>query len=254
MSDEIAVRTHYFTTEDGIRLAWHEVGAGRPVVLIHGLFSSANINWIKYGHARMLAEAGFRVIMPDLRAHGMSDQPHDPVAYPPDVLADDGFALIRHLGLTDYDLGGYSLGGRTVLRMLVRGGAPRRAMILGMGLAGMLDTGHRVSHFRHVLTHFGQHPQGSEAWRAEAFLKTSGGDPVASLHLLGSFVDTTEAALRSIPQPVAVICGTEDEDNGSAAALADLLQQGRHIAIPGNHMNAVTRPDMGRAMRDFLLA
>jgi hypothetical protein len=29
------------------------------------------------------------------------------------VLADDGLALIGHLGLGGYDLGGYSLGGRT---------------------------------------------------------------------------------------------------------------------------------------------
>jgi pimeloyl-ACP methyl ester carboxylesterase len=38
--------------------------------------------------------------MPDLRAHGESAKPHDPAAYPPDILADDGFALIEHLGLT----------------------------------------------------------------------------------------------------------------------------------------------------------
>ena len=42
----------------------------------------------------------------------------------PDVLARDGLALIAHLGLTDYDLGGYSLGARTTVRMLV---ARRRA-------------------------------------------------------------------------------------------------------------------------------
>lgn len=251
--------THFFTAADGARLAWHEVGPetgqARPLVLIHGLFSSANVNWIKYGHARLLAEAGFRVIMPDLRAHGDSAAPHDPAAYPPDVLADDAVALIRHLGLTDYDLGGYSLGGRTVLRMMIRGGvSPRRAMVLGMGLAGMLDTGHRAAFFREVLSHLGHHAQGSEAWRAEAFFKTTGGDATALIGLLGSFVDSHEAELKAIPYPTAVICGTEDQDNGSAEALARLLPQGRYIPMPGNHMNAVAKPEMGRTMRDFLLA
>jgi len=49
-------------------------------------------------------------------------QSHDPAAYPPDVLADDGLALVEHLGLGDgdYDLGGYSLGARIVVRMLAR--------------------------------------------------------------------------------------------------------------------------------------
>jgi pimeloyl-ACP methyl ester carboxylesterase len=115
---------HHFTAADGTGLAWHELGEGRPVVLLHGLFSDAFTNWLRYGHAAAIATKGFRVIMPDLRAHGQSGKPHDPAFYPPDILADDGLALIAHLGLTDYDLGGYSLGARTNVRMVVRGAAP----------------------------------------------------------------------------------------------------------------------------------
>ena len=96
----------HFTARDGTRLAWRETGQGRPLVLIHGYFSNAFVNWIRYGHAATIAAAGFRVIMTDLRAHGDSDKPHDPGAYNPDVLADDGFDLVAHLGLTDYDLAG----------------------------------------------------------------------------------------------------------------------------------------------------
>ncbi|HEX8062153.1 MAG TPA: alpha/beta fold hydrolase, partial [Allosphingosinicella sp.] len=102
--------THRFTASDGVGLAWHELGEGRAVVLLHGLFSSADMNWIRFGHAAEIASRGFRVIMPDLRAHGESDAPHDEASYPPDILARDGFELIAHLALTDYDLGGYSLG------------------------------------------------------------------------------------------------------------------------------------------------
>ena len=115
---------HHFTAADGTDLAWHELGEGRPVVLLHGLFSDAFTNWLRYGHAAAIAAQGFRVIMPDLRAHGLSGKPHDPACYPPDILADDGLALIAHLGLADYDLGGYSLGARTSVRMVVRGAAP----------------------------------------------------------------------------------------------------------------------------------
>ena len=47
------------------------------------------------------------------------------------VLADDGLALIEHLGLGpgEYDLGGYSAGGRVVVRMLARGAEPGRAIV-----------------------------------------------------------------------------------------------------------------------------
>jgi pimeloyl-ACP methyl ester carboxylesterase len=166
---DIPVR--YFLGGDGARLAYHEMGEGRALVLIHGFFSTALVNWVRYGHAAKIAARGYRVIMPDLRGHGASARPHDPAAYPPDVLADDGFALIEHLGLTDYDLGGYSLGGRTTLRMLVRGAAPRRAIVAGMGLEGMLHTGGRGTYFRRVLEHPGSFARGSSEWMTEAFSK-----------------------------------------------------------------------------------
>jgi pimeloyl-ACP methyl ester carboxylesterase len=246
------IESNKFLTADGVEIAWRETGEGRPLVLIHGYFSEAHTNWIKYGHAALLAEAGFRVIMPDLRAHGLSGKPHDLTLYPKDILADDQFALIDQLGLTDFDLGGYSLGGRTVARMLERGCRPGRAIISGMGLQGLTSTEKRGDHFRHIIDNLGSHQRGSPAWMAEAFLKTTGGDPVALRHILETFVDTSEAALRAIDTPVAVICGAEDDDNGSAAALADMLPRGKLATVPGNHMSAVVKPELGEAMLQAL--
>ena len=39
------VTTERFATFDGIELAFHRLGQGRPVVLLHGLFSDARTNW-----------------------------------------------------------------------------------------------------------------------------------------------------------------------------------------------------------------
>ncbi len=246
------IATHTFEAADGVQLAWRETGEGRPLVLIHGYFSEADTNWIKFGHATALAEAGYRVIMPDLRAHGLSAKPHDPTLYPKDILADDQFALIGHLGLTDFDLGGYSLGGRTVARMLARGCKPGRAIISGMGLEGLTSTGKRGDHFRHILDNLGHHEKGSPEWMAEAFLKTTGGDPVALRLIIETFVDTSEEQLRAFDVPIAVICGAEDQDNGWAAALAELLPHGKLFTVPGNHMSAVVKPELGQAMVEAL--
>jgi pimeloyl-ACP methyl ester carboxylesterase len=255
-SSPIDPPVQYFASFDGERMAYREIGpqggGGRPIVLIHGFFSTAQVNWIRYGHAARLAALGYRVIMPDLRGHGDSAKPHDAAAYPPDALADDGFALIAHLGLTDYDLGGYSLGGRTTLRMLARGAAPARAILGGMGLDGIVDTAGRGGHFRNILTNLGSFARGSNEWMAEAFLKTVGGDPVALLHVLETFVDTPLASLAAIDVPVLVVAGIDDHDNGSAQALADALPRGVHAAVPGNHMSAVTRPELGAAIAAFL--
>jgi pimeloyl-ACP methyl ester carboxylesterase len=246
------IRTSCFAAPDGIPLAIHERGEGRPLLLLHGFFSESDTNWIKYGHATLLANAGYRVIMQDLRAHGQSGKPHDPASYPKDVLADDALAMIAHLGLKDYDLGGYSLGARTVARMLVRGARPARAIVAGMGFEGLTNTGHRTDHFRHILDHIGEHPRGSPEWMAEAFLKTTGGDPTALRQIIETFMDTSEDQLRGFELPIGVICGAEDEDNGSAAKLASILPQGELITVPGNHMSAVVKPDLGTAMLEFL--
>jgi pimeloyl-ACP methyl ester carboxylesterase len=247
-------RTDRFESFDGVRLAWHELGEGRPVMLIHGYFSDAKTNWIRYGHAAAVAARGFRVIMPDLRGHGESDRPHDAAAYPPDALAKDGHALIAHLGLTDYDLGGYSLGARTTSRMLATGATPGRVIFSGMGLEGLLHTGRRQDHFRNILTRLGQHERGSPEWLAEAFLKTTGGDPVALLGVLDTFVDTPAETVVGFVQPALVVSGAEDFDNGSAAALADALPHARYVEVPGGHMSAVTKPELGQAIADFLSA
>lgn len=246
------METHAFTASDGAELIWHQLGEGSPVLLLHGLFSNADMNWIRFGHAAEIAGRGFRVIMPDLRAHGQSAAPHDEASYPPDILAQDGLQLIAHLGLTDYDLGGYSLGARTAVRMAIMGARPRRLIVAGMGLRGLLHTGSRSDHFRNVLTGIGTHKRGSNEWLAAAFLKTTGGDPEALLPLLGSFVDSTEVELRALTMPALVLSGIDDQDNGPAGELADLLPEGRFVEVPGNHMSCVTSVELGRAIADFL--
>ena len=245
---------HHFRARDGLELAFREMGVGRPCILIHGYFSTAMVNWVRYGHAAKIAANGYRVVMPDLRGHGDSSKPHDVAFYPRDVLADDGLALVEHLELTDYDLGGYSLGARTTVRMLARGATPKRAIVAGMGLEGILHTGGRGGHFRNILTNLGKHKPGSAEWMAEAFMKTVGGDPVALLNVLNTFEDTPRETLTRIDIPTLVLTGAEDDDNGSAEALSAALPKGRYVVVPGNHMSAVTKPELGTAIAAFLTA
>ncbi len=246
--------TRFLDSFDGVRLAWRELGEGAPVVLLHGFLSDARTNWIKYGHAATIAARGFRVIMPDLRGHGESDKPHDPAAYPLGALARDGHALVAHMGLGEYDLGGYSLGARTVAGMLATGATPRRVIFSGMGLEGLEDTGRRAEHFRHILTNLGQHKQGSPEWLAEAFLKTTGGDPQALLGILDTFVSTPLATVQSFAWPTLVVNGVEDFDNGSAAKLVEALPDARLVEVPGGHMSSVVKRELGEAIAEFLAA
>jgi len=245
---------HYFDSFDGARLAYREVGEGRPVVLLHGLFSNAEVNWIKFGHAERIAAAGFRVVAPDLRAHGDSAAPHDAAAYPADVLVRDLEALIAQLRLADYDLCGFSLGARTVARGIVAGMRPRRAVLAGMGLEGLAGWSRRRAFFMGALAAFDTAKRGDPPWLAIQFMKTMKVDRVAAARLLDSFTDTDPAALAAIAMPTLIVCGDQDDDNGSPDALAAALPDATLVRVPGTHMSSVTQRDLGDAIAAFLAA
>jgi len=249
--------TDHFASFDGTRLAFHTEGEGRPVLLLHGLFSSAHMNWIKWGHGARLAAAGFRAIMLDFRVHGMSDAPRDPSAYPPGVLVRDAAALAEHLALEPggFDLVGFSLGARTAIHAVGHGILePRRLAICGMGVAGLADWERRADHFKRVIDEFDTIKPGDPAYTARTFLKSQGVDRVAARLLLDAMDDFDLARLSDIIMPTALICGTEDDDNGSAEELAALLPDARYIAVPGGHLNSVTKPELGEAIAGFLAA
>jgi len=234
-----------FASFDGRLLAYRELGSGHPVILLHGLFSHAEMNWLRFGAAAAVAAAGLRVILPDFRAHGGSAAPHDPAAYPPDVLALDIEALVAHLG-------GYSLGARTAVRLLARGMRPRRVVLGGMGLSGIVGSEQRAAWFLHVIANRDGFERGTPGWMAAQFMKTNHIDGDAVAHVLHAQLPTPVEVLRTLNVPALVVCGADDRDNGSAPELAKALPNARYVEVAGNHMSAVTMPALGIAIADFL--
>lgn len=244
--------TEFYPSFDGTRLALHRMGQGRPLIMLHGLFSSAEMNWIKWGHAERLAAAGFECLMPDLRAHGQSEAPHAPSAYPDDVLAQDLGALIAHLGLTDYDLCGFSLGARTSVRGVIAGLRPARLVLGGMGLEGLAGWTGRGAFFIDAIDRFDEVKVGDPAFPAVSFMKSMKVDRVAARLLLHTFADTPPDALAALTMPTLIVNGDQDRDNGDPAALTAALPDAVQAIVPGTHMSCVTKPDLSEAIRDFL--
>ena len=251
MSD---AQVRYWSASDGIQLAYHELGEGRPVVLLHGLFSDATMNWIKFGHAERIAADGFRVIMPDLRAHGLSGKPHEPGHYPRGILARDLRELIALLGLADFDLGGFSLGARTTVEAVGEGLKPRRAILGGAGLEGLRHWERRKNFFLEAIELFDQVQRGDPQWLSIQFIKSQHIDRTAGALLLESFADTFMDWLKAFTMPTLVVCGSEDDDNGSAEELAAALPDAVFREVPGTHMSSVTKPELGEAIASFLTA
>jgi pimeloyl-ACP methyl ester carboxylesterase len=230
------------------------MGEGRPVILLHGLFSDANMNWIRFGHAGRIAAKGFRVIMPDLRAHGLSARPHGERHYPKGILARDLRELIAHLGLTDFDLGGFSLGARTTVEAVGEGLKPRKAILGGAGLEGLRNWKQRKIFFLEAIAGFDTIPRGDPHWLSIQFMKSQKVDLVASAQLLESFEDAFVSWLQAFTMPTLVVCGDQDDDNGSAEELANVLPNATFVEIPGTHMSSVTKPELGDAIAQFLSA
>ncbi len=91
---------------------WREAGAGRPLLLLHGWSVSGEA----FGAQAALAGHGWRLIAPDHAGHGLSAARRGPATIA--SLADDTAALIRHLGLQDVTVVGWSMGAMVAWQLM----------------------------------------------------------------------------------------------------------------------------------------
>jgi pimeloyl-ACP methyl ester carboxylesterase len=91
----------------GTGIEYEVTGEGRPVILLHGFPDSGRL-WRHQVPA--LAEAGFQVIVPDLRGYGQSGKPADVEAYSLLLLAGDVQAVLGDLEITRAHVVGHDWG------------------------------------------------------------------------------------------------------------------------------------------------
>ena len=117
-----------YADTNGIRMAYHEMGEGFPVLLCHG-FPELGYSWHKVAPA--IAEAGFRVIAPDQRGFGRTDCPPNVEDYALTELTADLAGLLDALGLETAIFAGHDWGGPVVwtAALLQR---PRVAGVIGV--------------------------------------------------------------------------------------------------------------------------
>jgi len=140
-----------------------------------------------------------------------------------------------------------------VVRMLVRGAKPGRAIVAGRGLAKVSGPqGGGVNHRALTALVDGVAiERGSPEARIAHWISELGADPVALLHVLNSLVPTPEDALRQIAIPTLVAIGEKDE-RSDAGELAALLRDARFVRVPGDHGSAFAAPELTAAIAAFL--
>jgi pimeloyl-ACP methyl ester carboxylesterase len=249
-----------FTSPDGLRLAyytWGEPGDRPPVVLHHGFIADARLNWEAPGVVAALLADGRHVVALDARGHGASEAPHDPARYGEARMARDVSALADELGLTVFDLAGYSMGG--IVALLVAASEPRvRRLVVG-------GIGEGVLHFGGVDQRAVRRPALAAALRADdptsitdpavrafrAFADATGGDRLA----FAAQADAAHAEqidLAAITAPTLVLAGEADPLAVDPGVLAGAMRRGELRMVPGDHLGAVREPAFAAALVAFL--
>jgi len=118
----------------GITTNYHDLGAGFPLLMIHGSGPgvSGYVNWRTV--MKDLA-ANRRVIIPDMVGFGFTDRPEGQV-YDVDAWVDQAIGLLDALGIAQADIVGNSFGGALALKIAIRHPSRLRRIVL-MGSAGI---------------------------------------------------------------------------------------------------------------------
>lgn len=243
-----------FRSFDGVEIAYHDIGQGRPVLLHHGFASNARNNWVACGVVDALVASGRRVVAIDARGHGRSGKPHEPSAYADGAMARDASALLDHLAIDRADVVGYSMGGFVASRL-----APTDARVASVILGGVgagLVLGRPATGSTAIADGLvADDPRSisdptARAFRA--FADSTHADRQALAACMRSEMFQGAPDLAGIRVPVLVLVGVGDTLVGDPRKLAAAIPGSRVETVEGDHLTAVDDPTFAPKIVAFL--
>lgn len=111
---------------NGIKMYYEDYGNGIPIILLHGGTRTGQLNWAPY---LPYLTPEYRVIVPDSRGHGKSNNPAGKLSYK--LMCDDIIALIKNLELDHPFVVGYSDGGQIALEIGIEYPEAARSLVAG---------------------------------------------------------------------------------------------------------------------------
>jgi len=251
-------------------LAYREVGAGRPLVLLHA-FPLSSAMWLEQRNG--LSDQ-CRVITPDQRGFGGSPLGTDEPDL--DAAADDVAALLDRLDLDQVVLGGLSMGGYVAMAVLRRHPHRVQALLLADTRAAADSDAARAN--RERIAAAVESDEDSTVLVDDVLPTLLGSTSVEHRQLVvGRVRGLVQAApapavawaqramaarpdsfdtLRAFDRPALVIVGEEDvlSPPSDAQAMAEALPQGQLVRVPeAGHLTAVETPEaFNAAVAGFL--
>lgn len=241
-----------------IRIAYDVVGSGAPIVLVHGFASSRSMNWRTPSWYSTLTDAGRQVIALDARGHGESSKPHDASAYDEGELVQDVVRLMDHLGVSQADVMGYSMGGFITTRLLHdEPSRVRRAVIAGVGEnyygRGVLEAGAIAGGLR---AQDAGVVEGTVPRMFRVFAEKGKNDLEAlALCMTRARHSFSAQELAGVHTPVLIVLGEKDNITGPAGAFGEAFANVSLVVVPNrDHMTTVGDKVYKAAVLEFLAA
>ncbi len=255
---------------NGIEINYQESGEGFPLLLIHGFTGNLRIWTLQ---APVLTRA-FRMVSIDQRGHGHSEKPTQPEDYSLELMAEDAYGLLQHLGIDGCYLIGHSMGGMVAQHLVLAHPEPVRALVLvdtaaevtsamctrdgarlveiarDQGMEAVFDEQVRVNPMSDQIR---SQPQLLALWRQQ-FLLTS---REAYIHCARAIVGREPLLdkLHAIEVPTLIICGENDHLLTEASRRMHERIAGSELAIIRNaaHTPQIENaPEFNRILSEFL--
>jgi pimeloyl-ACP methyl ester carboxylesterase len=113
-----------YASVNGLEMYYEIHGTGEPLVLLHGAYMTINA----MGEVVPSLAKTRRIIAVELQGHGRTADIDRPLSY--EQMADDTAALLRHIGIEEADIFGYSMGGGIALQVTIRHPEVVRKLVL----------------------------------------------------------------------------------------------------------------------------
>ena len=254
----------------GVPIYYELIGAGPPILLVHGFLSSFEGNWGQSGWVDFLLAQGRQVVSMDCRGHGRSGKPHDPGAYEDPQMPNDVLAVMDVLGLERVDLMGYSMGGGIAIGLLARhpdrfnsviaGGAGLRlgpgnpqfseALALAFEAEDISTISHPTARLFRELAESRAHDPHSlndadpDLYAFAAIARRRGGSQTP---------EDVAAAIKHTQVPLLAVVGDKDPVLPEVQLLKETVPNAQLVTVPGgDHLSTVPSTAYKEAVATFL--
>tara|TARA_B110000858_G_scaffold123794_2_gene141181 strand:+ start:9799 stop:10611 length:813 start_codon:yes stop_codon:yes gene_type:complete len=230
----------------GVRIRYIELGSGEPVIAIHGLGGNSEF-WLK---TISTLATSHRLILFDLRGHGLSDKPHTAAEYGREM-GHDVIRLMDHLNIPKAHILGYSIG-VTPIGMLITEHESRFISAVFGGGAARWEWGDASDLLNQNI--YERIINSTRQQQLKGSTKDQDQIAIASLRLGEKQLLVSTQSLSKLSIPILAIVGSEDTVLEAVENFKHSFPEIELVVVEGEtHSSLPAHPKFLESIEDFLL-